>query len=300
MLLSDYGLSQLVTVPTHRRGHILDWVVVRSEGSLLSVDSVQDCAGLSDHHAVVCSLAVSRPPPRTKLVTSRHVRAVCLSDFQNDVKAFAESTSAPLADRDLGDLVTVYDDGLLDILDHHAPLVTRRVRDRPSAPWMSEDLREARRRRRRAERRWRKTHLTIHRQIYVKERASVRSSVQATKRQYYCDKQLFSVSNELLGKSRATPFPIDVPPSDLPQHFCDFFAHKVNRIRVGLDSQSCDPPTFFVYEGLTLSQFEPVSEKEIHELIVQSPTKSCILDPIPTSLTKQCLTDLVPLITLET
>ena len=43
--------------------------------------------------------------------------------------------------------------------------------------------------------------------------------------------------------------------------------------------------------------FEPVTEELICRLISQSPTKSCTLDPIPTTLTKQCLHDLAPLIT---
>lgn len=46
-----------------------------------------------------------------------------------------------------------------------------------------------------------------------------------------------------------------------------------------------------------MSKFEPVTEQEIHDLIVELPSKSCILDPLPTGITKQCLSDLVPLIT---
>ena len=49
--------------------------------------------------------------------------------------------------------------------------------------------------------------------------------------------------------------------------------------------------------GPQLSQFEPVTEELIRELIFKSSTKGCMLDPIPTSLTKQCLDDLVSLIT---
>ena len=46
-----------------------------------------------------------------------------------------------------------------------------------------------------------------------------------------------------------------------------------------------------------LSYFGPVREREICELIVRSPTKSCMLDPITISLLKLCLNDLVPLVT---
>ena len=112
-------------------------------------------------------------------------------------------------------LVDVYNDGLRRLLDHHAPSVTRRARDRPSTPWMTEEIREIRRRRRQAERRWRETRLKVHREIYAKERAAVTACVQAAKRRFFCGKigsssscrQLFAVSDELLGKSRTTPLP---------------------------------------------------------------------------------------------
>ena len=45
------------------------------------------------------------------------------------------------------------------------------------------------------------------------------------------------------------------------------------------------------------SQFEPVTEKLIRELILKSSTKSCMLDPIPISVTEPCFGDLVSLIT---
>ena len=76
----------------------------------------------------------------------------------------------------------------LRVLGRHAPSVTIRVRDCPSAPWMTEEIREARRRRRLAERRWRATRLTFHREIYAKERAAVKACVQEAKRRFYCEK----------------------------------------------------------------------------------------------------------------
>ena len=45
-----------------------------------------------------------------------------------------------------------------------------------------------------------------------------------------------------------------------------------------------------------LSHFDPVTEK-VSELTARSPTKNCMSDPIPTFLMKQCLNDVVPLVT---
>nr|KAG5699342.1 hypothetical protein BaRGS_004279 [Batillaria attramentaria] len=220
-LLSDHGLCQLVDQATHRQGHILDWVVMRADSSRLSLQSVLDAAGLSDHHVLVCNLAVARPPPPTRIVTSRRLRAVRLADLQSDVAALAVSLedrcAAPGVDVEV--LVDSYNYGLREILDRHAPSVTRRVRDRASAPWLSAEVMEARRRRRRAERLWRKTHLTVHRQIFTQQRAAAKSCLLAAKTQFYHDriesavssKQLFAVSSELLGKSKTKVLPTDVP-----------------------------------------------------------------------------------------
>ena len=77
-----------------------------------------------------------------------------------------------------------------------------------------------------------------------------------------------------------------------------FFSPKnPQNIRQDLDAHPSEPATFSPYDGPKLCLFQPVTEEEIRKLIVESPTKTCILDPIPTSLTKEYLSDLLPLIT---
>ena len=107
-------------------------------------------------------------------------------------------------------------------------------------------------------------------------------------------KQLFSVSSRLLGKSKTTPPPSDIPRSALPDRFCMFFSQKIHNIPQDLDSQPSEPATFSPYDCPKLCLFQPVTEDEIRKLIVESPSKTCMLDPIPTSLTKECLSALLP------
>ena len=59
-MLSGNNLTQLINVP----GHTLDWVVVRTENSCFCFDSVQDYPDVSDHKAVICTLAVTKPSTR--------------------------------------------------------------------------------------------------------------------------------------------------------------------------------------------------------------------------------------------
>ena len=101
------------------------------------------------------------------------------------------------------------------------------------------------------------------------------------------------MSDELLGKAKTASLPLNIPIADLPQRFCDFFLTKIKQIREDLVPKTYRP--FFKFDGPQLPMFEPVTEELIWRLISQSPTKSCTLDPIPTTLTKQCLHDLAPL-----
>ena len=300
-LLNDHDLVQLVDMPTHKRGRVLDWVIVRRDASCLSLKSVEDIA-LSDHSAIYCSVNVRRPTAWKRLVTSRNLRAMNSTDFQADIKSYAETAGDQCAD--LG-LLDIYDTGLRQVLDCHAPLTTRHVSDCPSAPWMTDGIKAAKRELRQAERQWRDTRLTVRREIYTNQRGVVKTLVRAARKLHFsarienCSntKQLFSVSSGLLGKSKTTPLLSDIPRSVLQDRFCMFFSQKIQNIRQDLDAHPSEPATFSPYDGPKLCLFQPVTEEEIRKLVVESLTKTCMLDPIPTSLTKECLSDLLPLIT---
>ena len=59
------------------------------------------------------------------------------------------------------------------------------------------------------------------------------------------------------------------------------------------DPHTPEPPS----TPSSLFQFQPVTPDEITKIILLSPDKSCDLDPIPTSLLKQCISVLSPVIT---
>ena len=109
---------------------------------------------------------------------------------------------------------------------HRNWIVTCRVRDRPSAPWMTESVREARRVKRRSERRWRKHRLTIFRDIYVKDRKAAGHIREKAKINFYKSKiesapnskTLFNVANELMGAPKS---------KQLPTNFCALNSLKI-------------------------------------------------------------------------
>ena len=127
-------------------------------------------------------LPFEHPKRPKRSVTSRNLKKINLQNFQTDVCSFAAATESKCY---LSSAVEDYNSGLGNILDQHAPLTARHVTDRPSAPWMTAELKEAKGRQRQAERRWRATRLTVHRAICVEERVKVHALHLTAKRQHF-------------------------------------------------------------------------------------------------------------------
>ena len=82
----------------------------------------------------------------------------------------------------------------------------------------------------------------------------------------------------------------------------DYFTEKIKLIHDGLTELQNQPfdldnDVQFSNDENCLYDFKAVSESDIEKIIKKSASKSCILDPIPTHLVKQCLDVLVPVIT---
>ena len=193
------------------------------------------------------------------------------------------------------------------VLDDLAPMKTRQLTDRLLSPWFLLEEKRAKSDRRKAERKATKTGLLIHKQIHIHFKKLVDELCRKAKKAYYNDKfqcaqsckEMYRLSNELFGNQQPPIYPTYVDMSLLPNIFLNFFTSKVEDIRLSLESECHDAPTFDdpVFNGLPLDQFQCVSVSDIKKLISNSATKSCELDPIPTSILKDCLPELLPIIT---
>ena len=212
--------------------------------------------------------------------------------------------STVLGDCPEEELAEKYNDSMQQLLDRHAPLKTRCVTERRSAPWINDNIRAAKRELRRAERTAHRTKLTVHREIFVKQSNALKALHRAAKRDYLCDKirhcssirLLYSVTDELMGITTEPKLPTNIPLLDLPNTFSDFMHEKIANIRRALDSCPV-PASFEPFAGTGLCTFAPVSEDLIRKLINDAPPKCSALDPIPTVLLKTCYENLVPVIT---
>ena len=69
------------------------------------------------------------------------------------------------------------------------------------------------------------------------------------------------------------------------------------KIRESFSSSESCSMVHPLFDPLELTVFNQVTQDEIGKIISKSPTKSCLLDPLPTFLIKECIDILLPLIT---
>jgi len=142
---------------------------------------------------------------------------------------------------------------------------------------------------------WCKTRLEVHHQIYINQSDRVVELIKQAKIMYYKDKLQSASPKETfryihqLKNSQEKHLPSHQNAQDLANKFADFFSEKVTTIRGALDSitgeqqHTTERPTHKP-PSLTLST---ISEVDLLKIVSTAPTKSCILDPIPTWLLKE-------------
>jgi hypothetical protein len=201
------------------------------------------------------------------------------------------------------------DSGLRSILDTHAPVQRRQVRPGKCAPWYADirdELCQAKQQRRQAERQWRKSGLTVHKQIYSAVKRRVTAVVHGAKTRFYSSKiassatsrQLFDVCGRLCGRSAGTPLPTVHSSSQLPDLFSDYFVRKVTDIRAELDQLVSQPTASDdVTPDCVFASFQPITESDLKLIIQKSKPTTCSLDPVPTPLLLENLDLILPTLT---
>ena len=254
---------------------------------------------ISDHNIIVCKVLHPKPKPIRVSVTTRKCRDVDMSAIKSDLSAklslVVKVSSTP-------ELTTIYNKTLTSVLDKHAPAKKKMVTIRASQPWFSDQIHKAKRDKRAAERRWRNTALTVHKEIYLNARTHYNCLLDAAKTSYYHDKitqsgrdlkALHRVMNDILQRTKELKLPTHTSSYTLANDFASFFKGKIDKIRAQMPDV-----TFSVLLPLptcssSWSRFDPVTDEEIHKIIAKSPTKGCSLDPMPTWMVKGATDELV-------
>ena len=188
-VLDTFGLTQHVSEPTHNRGHTLDLLITK--GVTISNVSVVDVA-LSDHFCVFFDLTVSPTPPAGPAVTRRrHLNDNTAAQFVERINFENASCS------DVDDFLNSVTSNVLEVMDTIAPMKVKMVKDKQKAPWRNADVVRAQKREcRRAERRWRKSKLQVHSEIYREKLLIFNQTLRRARERYFSD-IIGSCSNNL-------------------------------------------------------------------------------------------------------
>ena len=234
--LSLYGLVQVINKPTHRCGHIIDWVIIRPDDDIHKKSTVTDSLE-SDHFCTKSYFNVSVSRPSTLYRTVRNIAKIDRPSFIAELSGVSEFSSV----EDASQLC----DFLRTVIDKHAPPSLRKAMTHNSSPWFEsirDDIFIAKRKRRQAERKWRNTKLTIFKDLYRQAMHKVSKLVHSANCKFYTErialasssKELLQIVNILSNKHPPIILPTIYPSADLPSIFIKHFTNKVEKLRASI------------------------------------------------------------------
>ena len=124
--LSLHSLVQVINEPTHRCGHITDWVIVRPDDDIHRKSTATDSLE-SDHYCTKSCFNISVSKPSTLYRTVRNIANIDRPSFIAELSSVSEFSSVENAHQ--------FCDFLRTVLDKHAPPSLRKVIAHSSSPW---------------------------------------------------------------------------------------------------------------------------------------------------------------------
>ena len=112
-------------------------------------------------------------------------------------------------------------------------------------------------------------------------------------------RQLFAATKKLLNQTADTPFPPHGDKLALANDMGSFFIKKISDLRVSLDATENLCSTVNRHSShcsSSFTAFRRVDMDSLRKLVLRAPTKSCLLDPVPTNILKDCLDELLPIL----
>ena len=299
-VLDNFGLTQHVTQPTHNRGHILDLVI--SKGLNISKVLVSDVA-LSDHYCVFFESDISvHTNVQTQVVSKRYI-----TENTGDIFIDAFSSTPPLSRFSVNHLVLHFNYKITNVMNAIAPTKVKVVSGKKKSPWRNGTLVKMEKREcRKAERRWRKTNLQVHFDIYKERLYIFNLELKKSRQSFFSDiitKNKNNARARFATVDRLTNPPVPVAAEHLSTRACNefasFFTAKIQNIRQAVSAtlpgtggvlSFCPPKP----NSNTLTQFDPINDKNLQDIIQHLKSSSCSLDILPAGFFKKVSDCMIP------
>jgi len=179
---------------------------------------------------------------------------------------------------------------ILNVIDHIAPAKVKRNMSKQKSPWRTTmPVNALKRECRKAERKWRKTKLHIHYDIYKQSLGNFNIALRKARQLYISEminnsinntRTLFIMVDKLMN-------PIQQIPSEFAStmkcnEFACFFSAKIKNIRriISITQSNNDsvPPLQAPRQNLVMSHFNVINQKFLEEIVRHLKSSTCCLD----------------------
>jgi hypothetical protein len=308
-LIGSYGLKQMLEEITHKAGHTLDVVICShklvDETSVSVNNVIASVFPTCDHYPCAFNLndKIISGANEEKTITFRNIKNIDAALFHTNLQNSLDSNSTSPT---FEEAINQFNSSCLSVINNHAPLLTKTIKDRKSAPWFDGEYKCQRILRRKAQKRWKRTQLPEDKSTYVKLRDHCSKLAAKKKIEYhqnefkkrnYSPKSLFKFVDTFMDRDQD----LVLPPGKLVEtveNFNHFFEEKVDIIRskftkpTAYNNNRKSPEATF--QGPCLHDFALATIDEIATILKESQFKCSSLDPLPASLMKDNLDTLLP------
>ena len=161
------------------------------------------------------------------------------------------------------------------------------------------------------EHKWKNNPTENNLKAFYQQRRYVANIIKQAQRSFYIKKllenrtnfkEIFTITNKLLGRNDPLPLPPSDYPARLAQEFRNFFCDKINNIMWQLKpTPDCPIDNRYIEDRFLkqhcIHEFHEVRDEEVLELLTKSPAKSCKLDPLPSKLLVRHHLKVAPILT---
>ena len=297
-VIASYGLYQHVNGATHKAGHTLDVVIsshqiiVKNEVAIKSevIADFPTCDHYPMHFVLSNEMMIK---DGKKEITFRNLKNIDMSLFKSDI-------STSLSDQkwmhSFSESIMLFNDGCQKVLNKHAPVITKEIRELETAPWFDSEYKQLRIKRRKAEKQWRKNYSSIEKVVYDDLRNQCITLAKCKEAQYYrskfekynhSQKSLFQFADNFLDRSSV----LTLPPAyeniqSVVDDFNMYFSKKIDDIRKQFTNIPSIESRSSENHGAKLETFTPTTIDELRSIINDSGLKTSSNDPLPQSIIK--------------
>ena len=182
-LLSLYGLTQLINVPTRTTqdsSSLIDIIAANNESSIVSTNVFP--LSIGDHDMIGCVRKINNGKFKPKVITSRNYKNYNPDEMIKDFEKVDWNVIYGI--QDVNTALTFFNSIVKQIFDKHAPVTVKRARGKPCR-WLNSDLKKLMKDRDRVLEKARKSKKDEDWRVYRTLRNSCNNQTKAAKRSYH-------------------------------------------------------------------------------------------------------------------